>query len=210
MTTAATVRRRLTREARAAEIRRQVRAEIAALEAWVLSGADLTEAKAVVVPRSLAPLVCSKAERQRARWRRLCFDRQCRCEVHAARHEIMAVRDLVPGELPFTPESWALHEADNALSLMLWRALVSAPEAAAEAAKHRPDDRETSSAWSSLRPVLDALGVLRPDREHGPPVVGELLTECCVGSPGPPAGAAPRRSIPRIAANCMGAPVIGP
>lgn len=166
---------------------------------------------AALVPRSLAPLVCSKAERLRARRRRLCFDRLCRCQVCAARRGIMAVRDLVPGELPFSPEAWALHKAENALSLVLWHALVSRPEAAAEAAKHRPDDRATGSAWSILLAELAALGVLR-DASVDPDPHRNLAhwLEVCPHT-GPPAFAtAARWSTLRTAAHGMGAPVIGP
>lgn len=45
------------------------------------------------------------------------------------------------------------------------------------------------SAWARLRPVLAASGALRSPDAHAPPVA-ELLTLCCVGSPGPPAGVA--------------------
>jgi len=129
-------------------------------------------------------------------------ERPCPCDVCAAREEVMAVRDLVPGELPMTPESQVLHEAETARELALWHALVWAPEAAAEAAQFRPDDRAAGSAWSRLRAVLDALGLVeaerrarRTQRKRSP--VARWL-EVCLHT-GPPAVAA-----------ALGAPVISP
>jgi hypothetical protein len=162
--------------------------------------ADTTE-----VPRSKVPY----GGRRSRRWRdgpslrlsqriwRLTEARQCRCATCVARAEIEAMRELVPGEVPHTPETWALHQADTRRLLALWHVVVYGPEAAAELARLRPDDRPADSAWARLRLALEALGVLR-SRDHGPPGVGGVVVLCHP------------RTGPPVARRASEAPVICP
>lgn len=103
---------------------------------------------------------------------------QCRCLTCVARAEIAAVRDLRPGEVPETPETRALHESDARRELALWQAVVWGPEAAAELARFRPDDRPADSVWARLRLALEALGLLRSQHDHGPPGLGGVVVLC--------------------------------
>jgi hypothetical protein len=128
---------------------------------------------------------------------RLTEGRQCNCATCVARAEIEAVRELRPGEVPHTPETWALHEAETARVLALWHVAVYGPEAAAELARLRPDDRPADSAWARLRLVLEALGVLL-SRDHGPPGVGGVVVLCHP------------RTGPPVARRASEAPVICP
>jgi hypothetical protein len=93
--------------------------------------------------------------------------------------------------------------------LALWHALVWAPEAAAEAAQFRPDDRLQDSVWARLRPVLEARGLLRSEQAHGPPALGDVVL-CHSADRAPPAAVAAR--WPEVPASVIAseAPVICP
>jgi hypothetical protein len=121
--------------------------------------------------------------------RRVTPRRPCSCGVCGAREAYRAeVGELRPGAVPHTPESLAVHDAETARELALWEALVWRPEAAAVAARFRPDDRPGDSAWARLRLVLEALGVLSP-LAPGPLPLADRWLEVCP-SHGPPALAA--------------------
>lgn len=131
----------------------------------------------------------------------------CPCGVCERREAIMASgRELVPGQVPHTAESLAIHDAETNRELALWYRLLWAPEAAAEARAYRPDDRP-ASLWAELREVLERLGVLRrlaPRRRSA--VLAFWLGVC--PSHGPPILAACyRRASLRVAGSYRGAPV---
>jgi hypothetical protein len=97
-----------------------------------------------------------------------------------------------PRRLPLSAaqaEQQRVHDAYLVRELALWNALVWGPEAAAEAARFRPDDRPADSAWALLRAVLEALGILSPlSPEHDPLRLADRWLEVCP-SHGPPAEA---------------------
>lgn len=130
-----------------------------------------------------------------------------------ARDPMAEIQPRRPGRLSVAEaEQRRIHDAEINRELALWYRLLWAPEAAAEAASHRPDDRPLElGCWSRLRIALEAIGVVSRFAGAVPPCgsVAAWLEAACP-SHGPPALAAARRSLPRIAAHCMGAPVIGP
>jgi hypothetical protein len=104
-------------------------------------------------------------------------------------------------------EQRRIHDAETAREVVLWHALVWGPEAAAEAAQFRPDDRPTDSAWARLRLVLEALGFLRSPCAHGPPGVGGVVL-CHSADRAPPAAVVVCRSEPRTGIAASGAPLV--
>jgi hypothetical protein len=81
-------------------------------------------------------------------------------------------------EAQLTEAQRRAHEHHFGWVLAMWQATVWKPEAAAELARLRPDDRPTDSAWARLRPVLEGLGLLRSQRDHGPPGAGGVAVLC--------------------------------
>jgi hypothetical protein len=102
-------------------------------------------------------------------------DELCECGAH-----YMTDRpSRMPGgwEAQLTEAQRRTHEHHFGWVLAVWQATVWRPEAAAELARLRPDDRPADSAWARLRLVLEAFGVLL-SRNHGPPGVGGVVVLC--------------------------------
>jgi hypothetical protein len=213
--TASAARRALTRKARRAEFRRQMRAAIAAVAREEQAAAEPGEMVEVrYVPRSLArtlpqarPLPTPGTPQQRVE--RLCGDRPCPCGTCEACRRIRVEQkcEIAPRQVRHTRETWAEHEWMRMRELALWHALVWAPEVAAEAAQFRPDDRPQDSAWARLRPVLEARGLLRAEQVHGPPALGDVVL-CHSADRAPPVAVAARWPEPRACAIASEAPVI--
>jgi hypothetical protein len=130
--------------------------------------------------------------RPRARWP-LSADptNGCPC-LPCVEARVNPMEEGTPRRVPLSDadhEQLGIHEAHLARVMALWYALDWKPRAAAEAARLRPDDRPTDSAWARLRLVLEERGVLSPlwsgrdplrlaDRwlevcpSHGPPGAG--------------------------------------
>jgi hypothetical protein len=120
---------------------------------------------------------------------RLCERSPCPCADCRQARARDPMEERRPRRLPLSPaeaEQLRIHEAETARELALWQALVWGPEAAAELAQLRPDDRPADSVWARLRLVLDALGLLRSQHDHGPPGIGGVVVLCHPRT-GPPA-----------------------
>jgi hypothetical protein len=202
--TASAARRALTRKARRARLRRLFRAALAAVAREERAAAEPGEEVEVrYVSRSLAR--SSFATRRPGVGQRigqLCDDHGCPCSDCEEARQRDPMEERTPRHVPLTGEQLeqlAIHEAHTARELALWHALVWGPEAAAEAARFRSDDRAADSAWARLRLVLEALGVVSPLWSgHDPLRLADRWLEACP-SHGPP-----------VAVAALEAPVISP
>lgn len=170
----------LRRKVRADAVRRQVRAALVAADARERAEADADAAERAEIARlgdeaqaraggfgTRWPRHLDRAMSRERRVRRLCERSLCPCEDCEERRACDPMQERRPR--PRRPLSaheavqHRLHEAETARVCALWRVLVWAPEAAAEAAAHRPDVRlaASGSAWSRLRDVLEGLGIVR-------------------------------------------------
>lgn len=191
MIAASAARRALSRKARLADLDRQAVAAVTREERAAAELVEVVEARRVTRLRRSS--FATRAAGPGERIGRLAHAHGCPCLACVEDRQRDPMEERVPRRVPLTGEQLeqlAIHEAHTSRELALWHVLVWGPEAAAEAARFRPDERAADSAWARLRLALDAAGVLSPLRSANAPLcLADGWLEVCP-SHGPPAGVA--------------------
>ena len=179
--------------------RRAARAQLGCYAAYTADGSppahapEACDASCHAGTAGVAPRPRLPYGRRARRWRtgpslrpseriwRLCERSQCPCGLDCCDPARDPMAKIRPRRVPLSAaeaEQLRIHEAETARELALWQAVVWGPEAAAELAQLRPDDRPAVAVWARLRLVLDALGLLRSQHDHGPPGIGGVVVFC--------------------------------